>query len=109
MPHLVGAALVAARFWPVGSRAPTSGRLRPSSTGYGAPLRHSLLLLEILQIRRRLILLRRHQEAVLADIVVLLADQHVMIAVGALRLEPDRLRLLGAFVFLGGRERTRQR
>src|ERR1700733_15278021 len=67
------------------------------------------LLLEELQIGRRLILLCRHQEAVLADIAVLLADEHMMVAVGALVIEPDRLRVLAAGVFLVGRERPRQR
>src|SRR5215469_14280672 len=68
-----------------------------------------LRLLEILQIRRRLVLLRRHKEAGLADIIVLLADLYMMVAVGALRFEPHRLRLGGPAVLLVGGERAGQR
>jgi hypothetical protein len=53
----------------------------------------SSLRLEISQIRRRLILARRHQQAVRAQHVILLADGDVRIAFGADVLEPDEVAL----------------
>src|SRR6516165_2436571 len=66
-------------------------------------------LLEILQIRRRLVLLRRHQVAVGADIVDLPADADMRIVLGADRLAPpDRLLARGPAVVLGDGPGPRQ-
>src|SRR5215470_13247048 len=64
-------------------------------------------LLEIAQVRWRLVLARRHQQAVRAQHVVLLADGDVRIAFGADVLEPDEV-ALAAILFddrPGARER----
>src|SRR5262245_12943783 len=55
--------------------------------------RQKPLLLEIAQVRRRLVLLRRHQLAVGAQIVVLLADTDVGIELRAHVRLPDRARI----------------
>ena len=47
-------------------------------------------LLEIAQVRRRLVLLGRHQKAVGAEEVVLLADHHVIVVLAAIVLVPER-------------------
>src|SRR5262245_62479229 len=62
--------------------APASGILR-------SPLLSRLI--EIFQVGSRLILPSGHQVAVLADVIILLADRDVMVALGADILEPDRL------------------
>src|SRR5262247_1376753 len=64
-------------------------------------------LLEIAQVRRRLILARRHQQAVRAQHVVLLADSDVRIAFGADVLEPDEVAL--AAILLDHRPGARER
>src|SRR5262249_40168798 len=58
-----------------------------------AASRQSLLLrlVEISQIRRRLILLRGHQVAIGAQEIILLADDHMMVVLGTNRLAPDRV------------------
>src|SRR5262245_15648522 len=73
---------VAISFRRVGT-ARKSARLCPP---YGVAKARSLL--EEFQVRRGLALLGRHQVAVLAHEVILLADQHMMIAVAAGSLEP---------------------
>src|SRR5690348_2142965 len=55
-----------------------------------------LLLLEISQIGRRLVLLRRHQEPIGAEKIVLLADDDLVVALGAIAFGPGRVRLLAA-------------
>src|SRR5262249_46290816 len=74
------------------------------------PCAHSpLRLLEILQVRRRLVLLRRHQVAVGADVVDLLADADMRIVLGADRLAPpDSLPARGATIVLGDGPGPRQ-
>src|SRR5215475_2768381 len=53
----------------------------------------SLRLLEIAQVRRRLVLLRRHQLPIGAQIVVLRADPHVRVELRAHVRLPDRARI----------------
>src|SRR5262249_18416027 len=53
-------------------------------------------LVEVPQIRRRLVLLGRHQIAVRADDVVLVADAHVGVVLGAEILAPERMRFAAA-------------
>src|SRR5262245_18502249 len=67
----------------------------------------ALALLEIVQVRRRLVLARRHQQAVRAQHVVLLADGDVCIALGADVLEPDEVVL--AAILLGHHPGTAER
>src|SRR5437660_5060676 len=64
---------------------------------------------EISQIRRRLVLLGRHQEAICAQHIVLLADFDVIVVLGAVDLAPVRPRIWLAAIALGHRPRTRQR
>src|SRR5215510_6733755 len=64
---------------------------------------------EVSQIRRRLILLGRHQEAVGAEEVPLPADLEMGVALGADAVAPDRARVLHAAIFLDRRPRTRER
>src|SRR5229473_2648926 len=45
---------------------------------------------EITKIRRRLVLLGRHQHVVSAQEIILTADQNMMIVLGAVVLQPDR-------------------
>ncbi len=52
-----------------------------------------LRLLEIPQIRRRLVLPGGHQQAVRAQVVVLLADDDIHVALGAENLAPVRTRI----------------
>src|SRR5260370_8222962 len=62
-----------------------------------APARSSLLrLLEISQIRRRLILLGRHQESFRAQEVIFLADDDLGVALGARGSAPVRISLRAA-------------
>src|SRR5262245_16283647 len=49
------------------------------------------VVLEIFQIRRCLALAHRHQEAVGADIIVILADLNVAVVLGAIVFEPDHV------------------
>src|SRR5215813_7327573 len=81
----------------------------PLNAGYR--LMSSLLRqVEIAQIRRRLILLDRHQEAVGAEEIVLLADDDMNIVFHADVLAPPDRSLGGdAAVVLGDGPRTRQR
>src|SRR5713101_6888423 len=71
---------------------------------------HALLprLVEKSQIRRRLILPHRHQIAVSAQEIVLLADDDMLVALGANRLAPDRAFFCIAKVLLDNGPRTRQ-
>src|SRR5579863_1191694 len=64
-------------------------------------------LIEVFQIRRRLILLDRHQEAVRAPEIDLLADDDVRVALAAAVLGPDHV--LGATIALHRRPGPRQR
>src|SRR5580693_7530232 len=60
---------------------------QPELTGPWAPsIRRPL---EISQVRRRLVALARHQHAVGAEEIVLLADQDMVIVLRAVPLEPD--------------------
>src|SRR5262245_7438324 len=71
-------------------RAPPQDEVGAAQANTGSsPLR----LLEIRQIRRRLILPGRHQLAVTAKVVVLLADEHMGVALGADVVFPDRTRI----------------
>src|SRR5215472_14558908 len=66
-------------------------------------------LLEIPQIRRPLAFLRRHQQAIPADHVVLLADANMWVALGAIPRNPHFPFARIANVILGHCPRTRQR
>src|SRR5262252_581080 len=55
---------------------------------------------EILEVRRPLVLLGRHQEAVGAEEVSLTADLDMGVALGTNALAPDRTRVLHAAIFL---------
>src|SRR5262249_47552136 len=69
-----------------------------------------LQLLEMPQVRRSLVLARRHQEAVGSHEVVLSGDLDVAVAFGADRFRPDRLLLARSpAIFLDRRPRPRQR
>src|SRR5258707_5396188 len=71
--------------------------------------RSSLLRpVEILQIRRRLIFAGRHQQAIGAEEVVVLADHHMRIVLAADPLAPDRLRIGIAQIVFRHRPRARQ-
>src|SRR5215831_13492682 len=59
-----------------------------------------LSVLEIFQVGRRLALAHRHQEAIGADIIVVLADLDVAVVFRAIVFEPHHVLLL-AHVFLG--------
>src|SRR5262245_30225892 len=80
-----------------------------------APLAHGDFLLspslagcfEVAQIGRRLVLLGRHEVAVRAQEIIFLADGHMLVALAAIVLDPDRL--AHAAVFLGDRPRTGER
>src|SRR5262245_46132373 len=66
---------------------------RASAHHRGQALSASLLRpWEIAQVRRRLILAHRHQQAIGAHIVVLVADAHVPIALRTNELAPNRAR-----------------
>src|SRR5262245_24380895 len=64
---------------------------------------------EISKIRRGLILLRRHQEAVGTQHVALAADLDMGVVLGADALAPDRTRALHAAIFLGRAPGARER
>src|SRR5215510_7317575 len=64
---------------------------------------------EISKIRRRLIFLRRHQDAVGAQHVALAADLDMGVVLGADALAPDRARVLRAAIFLGRAPWARER
>src|SRR5262245_30637488 len=49
------------------------------------------VLFEVLEIGGRLSLANRHQQAVGAEQIILLADLHVLIVLHAIVLEPDRI------------------
>src|SRR5437773_12333328 len=66
-------------------------------------------LLEVAQVRRRLVLLRRHQLAVAAEEVALPVNLDVTIALGAILLGPGELLVWIASILLGDRPRARQR
>src|SRR6266567_8409689 len=68
--------------------------------------RRCSILFEIFQLRRRLVLLGRPERAVLADVVILLADADVMVAFRAVVIEPHRIAL--ATISLENRPGTRQ-
>src|SRR5260370_25669539 len=65
-------------------------------------------LLEISQIRRRLVLLGGHQIAVRAQHIALVADVDELLTLGAYILDPDRPRICVAAVGLVHRPRTPQ-
>src|SRR5215813_2573406 len=67
-----------------------------------------LSVLEIFQVGRRLALAHRHQEAIGADIIVVLADLDVAVVFRAIVFEPHHVLLL-AHVFLGDGPGPRQR
>src|SRR5262249_772545 len=71
----------------------TAGIEHPPWRSISVDTAHSLRLLEIAQIRRRLVLLRRHQLAIGAEIVVLLADAHMRVELRAHVRLPDRARI----------------
>src|SRR5215467_1101288 len=64
---------------------------------------------EILEIRRPLVLLGRHQQTVGAEEVALPADLDMGIALGTDALAPDRTRVLHAAIFLDRGPRARER
>src|SRR5262245_23832603 len=64
---------------------------------------------EIFYVRRGLILLRRHQEAVGAEHVALPADLDMGVVLGTDALAPDRTRILHAAIFLGRAPWARER
>src|SRR5262245_28646967 len=79
----------------------------PRRRGRAASRRLLLLrLVEISQIRRRLILLRGHQVAIGAQEIILLADDHMMVVLGTNRLAPDRVFFCIAKVLVGDGART---
>jgi hypothetical protein len=84
---------------PQGGREPCVAHLRSSCNvrvdGFSTDGISFLLLrlIEIAQVRRRLILFHRHQVAVGAQQIALLADDHVVVAFRAVVLRPDDLRL----------------
>src|SRR5262249_62268970 len=65
------------------------------------PVSPLLLRVEIAQVRRRLILAHRHQQSVSAEKIVLLADDHMPVVLGADGFAPERILLLAANVLLG--------
>src|SRR5438552_16928447 len=86
---------------------PVKGRVPPNAK-VSSPA-SARRLIEEFQIGRRLILAGRHQVAVAADEIVVLADHHVMVALGADIFEPDRLGTEVAPVGLHHGPRSRQR
>src|SRR5215510_758981 len=64
-----------------------------------------LRLIEIAQVWRRLVLAGRHEQPVAAEIVLLLADLHLMLVLAADRLEPGG----AALAMIGPRHRPRSR
>src|SRR5262245_42272850 len=64
-------------------------------------------LLEIPQVRRRLVFLGRHQIAVGAEHIVLFPDTDMLVALSTNRLDPDRVAL--ATIVLSYRPRSGQR
>src|SRR5262249_55165082 len=72
---------------------PASPTIRPRT-----PVSPLLLRVEIAQVRRRLILAHRHQQVVAAEEIVLLADGHVPVVLGADGFAPERMLLLAANV-----------
>src|SRR5215831_9074636 len=87
-----------------------SGLKRITNSGNTALAAEVNELREVLQVRRRLVLACRHQEAVGTEKVVLSADLDVNVAFSADRFRPNRL-LPGrnAAIFLDRRPRSRQR
>src|SRR5882724_5536990 len=76
-----------------------------TSAGMTSQTIRALLLLELAQVRRRLILAGRHQEAVGAEEILLLADLHLVLVLAADGLEPGRFPL----PVIGPRHRPRAR
>src|SRR5205823_3049775 len=81
------------------------GTASAASESKGAP---QPILLEIPQVRRRLALLGRHQESVVAQHIVLAAQEDVLIGFDASGLGPDRPHLRRAAIILNHRPRPRQ-
>src|SRR5690242_11295418 len=77
------------------------------STGYN-PSPSSPRAREILQVRRRLVLARRHQLAIGAKEVVLALDLHPRVPLRTHRCAPERARLRRALGRLGDRPGPRQ-
>src|SRR5579872_7050441 len=76
----------------------------------GRPV-HALVrrFLEVSQIRRRLVLLGRHQEPIRAQHIALLADDDVIVVLGAIVVAPERPLLVRlAAICLADGPRTRQ-
>src|SRR6202521_3902777 len=75
---------------------------------YAPPARSPRPRLEISQVRRRLVLLRRHEQPVRAQHIVLVADHH-MIVVLAILFGPERPRIRHAPIVLHHGPGSRQR
>src|SRR5712671_3228668 len=85
-----------------------SNRKRAGHANPPYGLRPTLLAREISQIRWRLALPGRHQQAIATQHVVLIADAHELLAFGADVLDPGRPRILVAAIALEHRPGPRQ-
>jgi hypothetical protein len=87
---------------PVTVRMPSPRAVWPDC--HASPLR----VLEISQIRRRLVLLGRHQEAIGAQEIVFFANHDLRVVLGAIRFGPVRTRIRVAPVSFVHRPGPRQ-
>src|SRR3984957_16245593 len=94
---------------PVSPRAQGPAGAAQANVPAGAVPRSLPRLIEIARVGRRLPFLGRHQIAVAAHVVGVLADGEPGIVLGADELLPDRLSIGAAAVALGGGPRTRER
>jgi hypothetical protein len=88
---------------PVTVRMPSPRAVWPTDC-HASPLR----VLEISQIRRRLVLLGRHQEAIGAQEIVFFANHDLRVVLGAIRFGPVRTRIRVAPVSFVHRPGPRQ-